>query len=58
MQTQTFHNGDAVQAMDGAEVYHGVVVEVYDDVVEVAYFDTDTLTQETMEFYVDDVQHI
>ena len=53
-----FHNGDAVIAHDGGWSCEGVVTEVYDDVVEVAYFDTETMTQESMEFHVSDVEHL
>ena len=50
-QNSEFKNGDAVTATDGTWHCEGVVSEVYDDVVEVAYFDTETMTQESMEFH-------
>ena len=34
-----FANGDAVIATDGGFIVCGVVSEIYDDVVEVDYFD-------------------
>lgn len=57
MNTKKFSQGDAVQAQDGTEVYVGVVIAVYDDVVEIEYRDMETRTRETMEFHEDDVQH-
>ena len=43
-QNSEFKNGDAVTATDGTWHCEGVVTEVYDDVVYVSYFDTDTRT--------------
>ena len=50
-QNSEFKNGDAVTATDGTWHCEGVVTEVYDDVVYVSYFDTETMTQESMEFH-------
>lgn len=57
METKEFKEGDAVQAMDGAEAYVGVVIAIYDDVVEIEYVDTESRTKETMEFHEDFVVH-
>ena len=47
-----FANGDAVVINEaGFEGITGVVSEIYDDVVEVQYFDTESGTVETMEFH-------
>ena len=51
-----FANGDAVVAMDGHIQINGVVSEVYEDVVEVDYFDRESGTFESMEFHVSDVE--
>lgn len=51
-----FANGDAVVARDGHIQINGVVSEVYDDVVEVDYFDGDSGTFESMEFHVSHVE--
>ena len=47
----SFKNGDAVIASDGTWSCEGVVVEVYEDVIYVSYFDTDTKRMESMEFH-------
>jgi len=56
MNTPKFQSGDAVQAQDGADVYLGVVLNVYDDVVEIQYMDARG-RQDVMEFHEDDVAH-
>ena len=53
-----FANGDAVIATDGGLEVTGVVSEVYDDVVEVDYFDAELGTIDTMEFHVSCVQSV
>ena len=47
-----FANGDAVIATDGGFVVCGVVSEIYDDVVDVDYFDSEFGIIDTMEFHV------
>ena len=42
---------------DGTWSCEGVVTEVYDDVVYVSYFDTDTQRMESMEFHESCVEH-
>lgn len=54
----TFSNGDAVIAKDGGWSVEGVISDVYDDVVDVDYFDTETGTMETMDFHVSQVEHV
>ena len=46
-----FANGDAVIATEGGFQVTGVVCDVYDDVVEVQYFDAELGTMDTMEFH-------
>ena len=53
-----FANGDAVIGHDGDVKYIGVVSEVYDDVVEVEYFDRQTGKMDTMEFHEDFVESV
>ncbi len=53
-----FANGDAVIATDGDWEVRGVVSEVYDDVVEVDYFDGELGIIDTMEFHVSCVQSV
>ena len=50
-QNSEFKNGDAVTAHDGTWSCEGVVTEVYEDVIYVSYFDTDTKRMESMEFH-------
>ena len=52
-----FANGDAVIATDGGFQVMGVVSEIYDDVVEVDYFD-EFGEMDTMEFHVSCVQSV
>lgn len=56
-ETETYRNGDAVIAHDGGWSVTGVVSDVYDDVVDVDYFDTDTMSMETMDFHISQVEH-
>lgn len=56
MNNPKFQNGDAVQAHDGADVYLGVVLNVYDDVLEIQYVD-EKGRQDVMEFHEDFVEH-
>ena len=53
-----FANGDAVEATDGDLQVTGVVGEVYDDVVEVEYFDRQTGKMDIMEFHEDFVEFV
>ena len=53
-----FANGDAVIATDGGLIVVGVVTEIYDDVVEVDYFDGEFGIMDTMEFHVSDVERV
>ena len=53
-----FANGDAVIATDGGLEVTGVVSEIYDDVVEVDYFDGELGIIDTMEFHVSCVQSV
>ena len=46
-----FANGDAVIATDGGLQVTGVVHEVYDDVVEVEFFDAEIGDMDSMEFH-------
>ena len=55
---ETFANGDAVIAHDGDWKVTGVISDVYDDVVDVDYFDTQTMTTETMDFHISCVEHV
>ena len=52
-----FANGDAVIATDGGLIVVGVVTEIYDDVVEVDYFD-EFGTIDTMDFHVSCVESV
>ena len=52
-----FANGDAVIATDGGFQVMGVVSEIYDDVVEVDYFD-EFGEMDTMEFHVSCVESV
>lgn len=52
-----FKVGDAVTAHDGGWSCTGVITDVYDDVVDVDYFDTDSKSTETMDFHVSCVEH-
>lgn len=52
-----FEVGDAVVAHDGDWSVTGVISDVYDDVVDVDYFDTDSNSTETMDFHVSCVEH-
>ena len=52
-----FANGDAVIATDGGFQVTGVVSEIYDDVVEVDYFD-EFGEMDTMEFHVSCVESV
>ena len=52
-----FKVGDAVTAYDGNWSCTGVISDVYDDVVDVDYFDTDSKTTETMDFHITCVEH-
>ena len=52
-----FANGDAVIAADGGFQVMGVVSEIYDDVVEVDYFD-EFGEMDTMEFHVSCVESV
>ena len=56
-ETETFRNGDAVVAHDGGWNVTGVISDVYDDVVDVDYFDTETKSMETMDFHISQVEH-
>ena len=49
-------DADAVVGHDGADSVTGVVQEVYDDVVEILYFDRLSLTMETKEFHISQVE--
>ena len=53
-----FVNGDAVIATEGDWSVMGVVSEIYDDVVEMDYFDSELGIMDTMEFYVSCVQSV
>ena len=53
-----FANGDAVIATDGGLEVTGVVSEIYDDVVEVDYFDGELGIIDTMEFHVSCVESV
>ena len=53
-----FANGDAVIATDGGLVVTGVISEVYDDVVDIDYFDGEFGIIDTMEFHVSNVEAI
>lgn len=53
-----FANGDAVIGHDGDLKYVGVVHEVYDDVVEVEYFDRESGKIDTMEFHESNVESV
>ena len=53
-----FVNGDAVIATDGGFRVMGVVSEIYDDVVEVDYFDSELGIMDTMEFHVSCVESV
>ena len=53
-----FANGDAVIATDGGFIVAGVVSEVYEDVVEVDYFDSEFGIMDTMEFHVSNVERV
>lgn len=44
--------GDAVIAHDGGWRVTGVISDVYDDVVDVDYFDTESKQTETMDFHI------
>ena len=52
----SYANGDAVVGHDGADSVTGVVQEVYDDVVEILYFDRLSLTMETQDFHISQVE--
>ena len=58
IQKPKFQNGDAVVVQEGAWNVTGVVSEVYEDVVYVDYFDTDSMTMETDEFHESCVEHV
>ena len=53
-----FANGDAVIAAEGGFQVMGVVSEIYDDVVEVDYFDGELGIIDTMEFHVSCVESV
>ena len=53
-----FANGDAVIATDGGFQVTGIVSEIYDDVVEVDYFDAELGIIDTMEFHVSCVESV
>ena len=46
-----FANGDAVIATEGSMEVTGVVSEVYDDVVEIEFFDAEIGDMDSMEFH-------
>ena len=53
-----FVNGDAVIATDGGFVVTGVVSEIYGDVVEIDYLDSEFGIIDTMEFHVSCVKSV
>ena len=54
-----FANGDAVVVNEaGFEGVTGVVSDVYDDVVEVEYFDAESGSKESMEFHESFVESV
>ena len=46
-----FANGDAVVATEGDLKIMGVIHEIYDDVVEVEFFDAELGIMDSMEFH-------
>ena len=53
-----FVNGDGVIATEGGFQVVGVVSEIYDDVVEIDYFDSELGIMDTMEFHVSCVESV
>ena len=53
-----FANGDAVVVDENGFQVTGVVIEVYDDVVEVNFFNEEEGVTDTMEFHEDFVEPI
>ena len=53
-----FANGDAVIATEGGLVVTGVISEVYEDVVDIDFFDGEFGIMDTMEFHVSNVERI
>ena len=53
-----FANGDAVIATEGDLQVTGVVHEVYDDVVEVEFFDVELGITDSMEFHESFVESV
>ena len=51
-----FHEGDAVVGYDGEMEYRGVIVGIYDDVVDIEYMTR--FGMETMDFHVDHVEAV
>ena len=52
MAKEEFGIGDAVIAHDGGCSFTGIISDVYDDVVDVDYFDTESKQIETMDFHI------
>ena len=53
-----FANGDAVIGHDGDLKVTGVVHEVYEDVVEIEYFDAELGIMDSMEFHESNVEAV